>query len=166
MLTPAQQTALKADMTAKALPGGPFVEWLPGNNFNYIAQWYGQNASPSFTVWKKSINTSDVGRTVNYIAVAAMTTANLDRVNNFYNMNPVVFDPSRDDIRTFWNDTFSGALGGQGQATRDALMALWKRLANNVEKLFATGTASDAVPAQLVYEGTVTEDECRQAYQG
>ena len=68
--------------------------------------------------------TEEIGKTVSYVAVAAMTTANLDRVRSFHTLNPEEFDPSRLDVRTFWADTFSGALGGEGANTRAALEAL------------------------------------------
>lgn len=112
-------------------------------------------ASPAWVVWRSSVPTLDIGRAVNYVAVAAMTTANLDRVRLFCEMNPSSFDPSRSDIRTFMSDTFSGALGGQGQASRDALDALYRRNATLIEKVLSSGTGSTASPATLGYEGSI-----------
>jgi hypothetical protein len=85
-----------------------------------------------------------------------MTDANRSRITTFYTMNPVQFDPSRSDVRSYWANTFSGALGGQGQATRDALEALWRRLASRAEKALATGTGSTATPASLGFEGAIS----------
>jgi hypothetical protein len=36
-------------------------------------------------------------------------------------------------------------------------------VATRAEKLFATGTGSDAVPAQLTFEGSVSGNDVRQA---
>lgn len=112
-------------------------------------------ASPAWVVWRSSVPTLDIGRAVNYVAVAAMTTANLDRVRMFCEMNPSSFNPSRSDIRTFMSDTFSGALGGQGQASRDALDALYRRNATLIEKVLSSGTGSTASPATLGYEDSI-----------
>ncbi len=121
------------------------------------------NLPSSTIVWKKSVLSEEVGKTVSYVAVAAMTTANLDRIRSFMTLNPEEFDPSRADIRTFWSDTFSGALGGQGQATRDALEALWKRTATRFESVYAAGTGTTVSPATLVLEGPVSPDAVQQA---
>jgi hypothetical protein len=42
---------------------------------------------------------------------------------------------------------------------RAAVYPHLKRLASQVEKLFATGTGSDAVPATMVYEGGISLGE-------
>lgn len=62
--------------------------------------------------------------------------------------------------RAFFDDVFSGA---GGTNTRAALLVLWKRLATRIEKLFATGTGSDAVPATLVFEGEVSVQDIIEA---
>jgi hypothetical protein len=105
-------------------------------------------AGPNNVCWKSSVPTAAVGKTVDYVAVEAMTDANRTRVTTFYTMNPTSFEP-RSDVRTFWENTFSGALGGQGQATRDALLALWKRTMTVGESILKTGVGSDASPATL-----------------
>ncbi len=53
-------------------------------------------------------------------------------------------NPSLADRRQCFDDIFSGA---GGATTRANLLALWKRLATFAQKLFSTGTGSDAVPA-------------------
>jgi hypothetical protein len=159
-LTPTQLATLKAAILAdSALNAQPNTN--VGNSV--IAESMNAPASPAFVVWKTLVQTGSIGKTVNYVAVAAMTTANLERLNNFLGMNPSEFDPGRADIRAFMADTFSGALGGQGQATRDALDALYRRNALLIEKILATGTGSTASPAVMGREGTITPDEIEQA---
>jgi hypothetical protein len=136
---------------------------LSAGNWQGVQNWL--NTQTSWVVWRKSVDTNEVGNAVNYIAVEAMTDANRGRITTFYTMNPVNFDPSRADIRSYWDNTFSGALGGQGQATRDALTALWRRTTNNVEKLLSTGTGTTASPALLSFEGTIsTQDAISVVY--
>jgi hypothetical protein len=159
-LTTAQLATLKA-----AILADPVLNALPNTNVgnSVIAVTLNAPATPAFIVWKTVVQSTRIGKTVNYVAVAAMTTANLERLNNFLGMNPSDFDPARADIRTFMADTFSGALGGQGQATRDALEALYRRAALAAEKIFSTGTGSTASPAVVGREGPITPDEIEQA---
>lgn len=149
-LTSTQLTQLKtvalADPTAAA--------FLSAGNDTELAAWFNMSAVPDFWVFRRNINSAEIGVAVSYVAVAAMTTANLDRVNNFLNMNKNTFT-GRSDIKTFLDDTFSGALGGEGANTRASLDLMLRRLANRFERTFATGTGSTVAPGALVEEGTV-----------
>lgn len=141
------KAAILADPALAPLSGGATVD--------RVALQTALNAFVSHTVWKVSVPTLRIGQVVNYVALAAMTTANLDRVKTFVVLNPETFDPSRSDIRTYMNDTFSGALGGQGQATRDALEAEYRRSARYFERVFATGIGSFASPATMAVSAEV-----------
>ncbi len=151
-LTPAQQATLKT-----CIDTNPTWAALLNDSASAVTIAAGLNAAaaPAWIVWRRAVPTAEIGTTVNYVAVAAMTTANLDRVKTFVTLNPDSFDPSRADIRTYMADTFSGALGGQGQATRDALEAMYRRSATSGEKCLSTGTGSTASPATLGYEGQI-----------
>ena len=128
-----------------------------------IAAALNKEATPAFVVWRSKVSTAEVGNAVNYIAVEAMTDANRGRITTFYTMNPQSFSPSRADVRSYWDNTFSGALGGQGQATRDALNALWRRNATIAEKVLASGTGTTASPATLGWEGSLNYSDVMQA---
>jgi hypothetical protein len=160
-LTTAQLTTLKAAIAAET--NAEFVAYRQQGATGAMADWYNQPAAPVFVVWKPTVETALIGKTVSYLAIAAMTTANLDRVNNFLNLNPQEFDPSRSDIRTFMTDTFSGALGGAGQTTRDALEALYRREAKRGEKLYAIGTGTTAAPAVMGFVGDISNDDVVKA---
>lgn len=159
-LTPAQLQTLKA-----AIDADPALASKPNSNDGNadIAIEMNKLASPAWVAWKSTVTTNDVGNAVNYIAVEAMTDANRGRITTFYAMNPSSFNPSRSDIRSYWSNTFSGALGGQGQATRDALDALWRRNATRAEQALSTGTGTTVSPATLGWEGTLTYDDVAAA---
>jgi hypothetical protein len=160
MLSTAQLQAIKASIDAD-----PVLATIPNdpNGAMYIASELNKEASPTFVVWRSAVTTAEVGDTVSYIAVEAMTDINRGRINTFYSMNPSSFNPSRADIRSYWSNTFSGTLGGAGQATRDALDALWRRNATNVEKIFASGTGTTVSPAILGFEGMVSHVDIQNA---
>lgn len=155
-LSTAQLAAFRAALLAETDP--ELVEYRTNGSTPLIAQWYSRDAVPDFVVFRASVQTAEVGRTVNYEAVGAMTTANRDRIITFYTLNPMEFPPVA-DVRAFWNNTFSGALAGQGAATREALEALWRRKATRIERLFATGTGSVESPGALVYQGSLSEQD-------
>ena len=115
------------------------------------------NAPVAFTVWKSSVSAVEVGRTFDAAALDAMTAGNADKLSNFRNWNDTVF-PFRADHRAFFDGVFSVA---SGATTRTALAVLWKRAATYAERVFATGTGSDAAPGTLGWEGTISLQEVR-----
>lgn len=155
-MTPAQLTALRAHIDAS-----PDLNTFPNNaDGNYaIAALLNMPASPAFTVWKTDVPRNEVGKTFIASALAAITAGNNDKLANFAVWNESV-NPSRADQRQFFDDVFSVAAGA---STRAALLLLWKRLATRVEKLYASGTGSDAAPASLTFEGSVSHQDVGQA---
>jgi hypothetical protein len=155
-LTSQQKATLKAHIDASS-----DLNVYPNNSDgnSSIAQLMNLNAAPAFTVWKTSISRNDVGKAFVATALAAITSGNNDKLANFAAWNETI-DPSRADQRAFFDDVFSVAAGA---STRAALLALWKRLATRAEKLFATGTGSDAVPATMGFEGALTFNDVEEA---
>jgi hypothetical protein len=147
-LTPAQLTTLKADIAANS-----DLNSQPNNSDGNlaIANLYNLNASPNFTVWKASFNAAEL---------AGLSTLNNTRLQSLAMYLAAGVNASRADTRAFFDDIFSGA---GGVNTRAALLILWKRLAKRGEKLFATGTGSDASPATLVHEGNITPTDVQMA---
>lgn len=125
---------------------------------DFIANELNKPAVPAFIVRKSTVKTADIGPVLNYVAVSNLTTINRDRATTFVMLNPDSFTPTA-DVESYWDTTFNGVLGGQGQTTRDALRALWRRSATLGEKLYATGTGSDASPATLVVDGSISLQE-------
>ena len=155
-LTPAQLTTLK-----NYIASVPSWASQPMNSDGayFIAQELNKEASPAFIVWKTNVDRNEVGKAFQATALAGITAGNNDKLSNFAAWNESV-NPSRADQRAFFDDVFSVAAGA---STRAALLALWKRSANHVEKLFSAGTGSDASPATMVVEGALTYQEVEQA---
>jgi len=154
-LTLAQQQTLKAyieaDGTLNAFP-------LTIDGAYAVSGLLNLPASPDFTVWRKSVETMEVGKVIVYTAIAAMTSGNQGRLDLFAKLNPNSFEPTT-DVRAMFDDIFSGTLGGGGAPTRAALTVLFKRLTTRFEQVFATGTGSDADPAVLDVTGFVSPQE-------
>ena len=156
-LTPSQLTTLKNDILADAT----FNSQPHNSDGAYaIAAVYNALASPAFTVWKTNVSIDAVGDNIVGTELAGLTTANLTRLQTIVALSPTGVNPSLSDRRAFFDDVFSGA---GGQLTRPKLLILWKRFATHLEKLFATGTGSDASPATMVVEGTISYQDVLQA---
>ena len=156
-MTPPQIAILKAAILADpALASQP----LTNTGSVAVAAALNQNAVPAFTVWKTSLSTRELGEAMNSTEVGGLTTANSNRLMVMQAYSDGFFNPSRADTRAGFDGVFSGA---GGVLTRAALLILYKRLANRFEKLFATGTGTDAIPAMLGLEGAVTSDDVQLA---
>ena len=158
-LNPTQKLTLKNAILAEPA----VAAFVAAGDDGSIASYYNQPST--FIVYRDSVQTSEIGKAVMYAAIGAMTTANATRVQLFHQMNPESFKATA-DIEAFFADTFGGALAGAGQASRDALVALWRRAATRAEALFATGTGTTNSPGDLVVEGTLTPGDVGSALRG
>jgi hypothetical protein len=167
-MTTAQLQALKADIAANTNPTGASgiyqntaVNAVPNNddgNFA-IAFWYNQLATPAFIVWRLRVPLGELGDAMVATEVAGLTTANLTRLQVYAEYSAAGINGSQNTSDGFDN-IFSGA-GGVG--TRANLHIVWRRSALRFEKLYATGTGSDAVPATLVLQGNVSPSDVNTA---
>ena len=156
-LTIAQQATLKAaiaaDGTLNAFPNtsdGAFA----------IAAALNLPSSPAFTVWKSNVSRTAVFNAFDGGEVESLTTAESNRLQVIAAFALEGVSPFRIDTRALFDGVFSGA---GGTVTRPALLALWKRIATGGEEIFATGTGSDADPATLDYEGSLSYQDVYQA---
>ena len=156
-LTPAQLQAIKAAILADGT-----LAAKPNNSDGAfeIAAALNLNAAPNFTVWKTNVSIKEVGDNFSGTELAGMTTGNQTRLQTIAAYSTDGVNPSLIDRRQFFDDVFSGA---GGAATRAKLLILWKRLATRAEKACAIGTGSDASPAVMSFEGTLSYQDVEQA---
>lgn len=155
MLTTAQLQALKADI----LLDGALAS-LPNNSdaaFT-IAAAYNQLASPNFTVWRTDVPVKDAKKATVWTEYIGRSQGERDAYQ--FMLSNGILDASDTNIRQGITDIFSGPTGAN---TRAALTAIAKRFATRAEKLFATGTGSDAAPAVMSFEGTLSFQDVEQA---
>lgn len=157
-LTTAQRATLKAYVQAN---GALNSAWLAGNMAE-LERHFNALAVPDFTVWKTNVPIADVGMRINGAELGGLTQVNNVRLQTIALYLAAGVNPSLADHRAFFDDIFSGS---GGVNTRAALLILWKRLATNAEKLFSTGTGSNAVPATLSHEGYLSDGEIQAAMQ-
>lgn len=155
-LTPAQLSTLKAAINAET--DAAFVASRTANNEQGMADWY--NVASTFVGWKSRVTLLETGQAFNGTEWAAMTSANHTRLTDVALWISTGYDASKADIRAMFNDIWSAA---GGAVTRASLLALWKRVALRGEKLYCTGTGSDASPGVFVFEGNITAQNVSDA---
>lgn len=152
-LTPAQKTALKNDIIAATDQAMVDLEASPDNSdlAFAVAALYNLAASPAFTVWRTNIPVSDCKKATTWTEYIGRSQGERDAWQ-FILSNGIV-NAADPNIRQGIQDIFSGP---SGVTTRNALVAIAKRLATRVEKLLATGTGSDASPGTMGFEGNLS----------
>lgn len=138
------KTAINADSALSSQPNnsdGAFA----------IAAALNQLADPAFIVWKSSVSTADCKTATNWTEFIGRSAGERDAWQ--FMLSNGTINPSQPNVRQGISDIFSGA---QGVTTRTALLALSKRSATRAEKIFATGTGSDATPATMGFEGNLS----------
>lgn len=157
MLTTQQLQTLKTNILANFTD--PVLYPSNSDGADAIASEYNKTATPTFIVWKTNVSLASIGDAFNGSEFANLTTANTSRLQAltaFFMQRGI--NPSRADMRSMFADIFS-----TGGVTAAALLVLWKRAATRGERLFATGTGSDASPGTLVFEGSVTLQDVESA---
>jgi len=159
-MTTAQLATFKADIQANA--NQTVIDALAAGAHNTIAGWYNAQASPDFYIFRSLVPIDEVSAAIELDDVANMTTGDNEKLKTIYSIRQGGVFASKLSDRTGFDDIFSAAAGDDSQ---QALIALWKRLANNVEKLFAAGAGVGTVgdPADAVLEGNVSSGEVTAA---
>ena len=162
-LTTAQKTTLKTDILANANTvnyGGVDVaiNLLPNNsdaNFA-IAGWYNQQVSPDWTVWRTAVTRKEILQNgfdwtrLDNLSVGKARVWSDIFVDGFIN-------PSKVNVRAGIDAVWVGT--AQDLAVRSVVYGHCKRNATRAEKVFASGTGSDASPATMAVEGKLLADD-------
>lgn len=162
MLTTQQKTAVKTDITNNSdLSANPNTE--PGNFA--IAALYNTNASPNFWVWKTTVTEAEIVGQPSIDATLFSWSVFINRSQGERDgwmrlFRSGIVNPALSNVQAAIADIFSGA-GGAAQRTH--ILTTFRRKATRLEKLFATGTGSTAVPATLTYEGAVSLQDINEA---
>jgi hypothetical protein len=147
MLTEAQRTAIKADILANA---DTLAAYNIGN-LDALEKLYNAAAAPAFTVWRSALTPEQAREAI----AGGDGLAQLDNLTA----------GKRDSLLWVFAGTTQPAIAAQRAAIENlcgtqnalkaAILASQKRTASRIEKLFATGTGSDASPAVMAVEGPI-----------
>lgn len=155
-LTTAQLQALKTAINAET--DTTFAGYRTANDKFSMAAWL--NLPSTTVVWRTGVSKREV------IASAAFDWTRVDNLSvgkariwdQLFSAGDI--NPSQANVRAGIDATWAAA----GDAnTLAGIYVVIKRLANRFEKIYATGTGTNAVPAALVVEGSVTSSQIGDA---
>ena len=158
-LTTAQSATIKAHILADPA----LLPMTSGVTTDLVGLVNTMNAasSPAFYCWRTDVMAAETGDAWVGTDIDGMSALNMQRLQLLLASSPSgVFDMSRIDRRAGFENPFGT---NQNNASRVAMRAVWKRAATVAEKLFATGTGSDASPGTMVFVGTVSYPEVQEA---
>jgi len=148
MLTDAQKATLKAHILATPEAAAFYAQ----GDLGQLANYYNVLASPAFIVWKTNVNPDEIMR--NGMDWTRVDNLSIGKARIWDWLTKLgAFDASRVNVRAGIDATWVGTAADL--AVRAQVYTHCKRQATVLEKLFATGTGSDAVPATLVVEGAI-----------
>lgn len=142
------RAAIDADGALSALPNDT-------DSAFFIAAEFAKDANPAFIVWRTAVSQDE-------IMLNGFDWTRVDNLSNgaarvwewMFNNEQRAFNPSKPNIRAGIEQVWRGT--AQDLAVRAAVYVHCKRNATRLEKLFATGTGTDAVPGTMVVEGAVS----------
>ncbi len=137
-----------------------------GNN-SAIAEWYSRINILDFWIFKRIVPLEEVSEVIELDDVANMTQGDNERLKTFFAIRQDGVFASKLTDRAGFDDIFKSSAGDM---TQQALIDLWKRLATNMEKLFAVepdegepGQGTNDDPAQSVIIGGASLQNVRDA---
>jgi hypothetical protein len=146
-LTTAQRTTLKADILAN--PDALAIYEI--GDLQALADLYNQPANPAYVVWRTDVSTVEI-RAVLVWSEYDVLSVSKQNAFSFLCSNHVV-NAALPNVRAGISSIFGAP---QQSGNLAALVAIAKRNASRLERLFATGTGSTAVPGTMAVEGVLT----------
>jgi hypothetical protein len=158
MMTTAQLTTLKAYIDS-------VPEWaaLPNDSDTayFIAVELNKPAAPDWVVWRDDVRADEIGNAWIGTDIDGLSALNMQRLQLLLASSAGgSFDMRRIDRRAGFENPFGT---NQNNASRVAMRAAWKRSATVLEKLFSTGTGTNASPAIMGYVGQIAWPDVQTA---
>lgn len=150
------RSAINADPTMSAYPNDP-------NGALALAEYLNQPAAPDFVVWRSSVPVDEITASNGFAwtLVDALSVGSA-RIWGWMFDNPArAINCSKTNIRQGIADVWSGTAGKL--AVQAVVLQVCKRPATRAEKIFATGTGSDASPAVMGFEGSLSHIDVQDA---
>lgn len=149
------KAAIEADGVLAALPHNDDTAYQIADAFNTVA-------APAFVVWRSNVNVEEIMQ--NGFVWTAVDGLSVGRARIWDWMTRTgIVNPSRANVRAGIDNAFQGT-GAELVSMRAAIYAHCKRNATRAEKLFATGTGTDASPATMMFEGTISYRDVVEAW--
>jgi hypothetical protein len=158
MLTTEQLATLKADILAD-----PILAAYPMNSDGAfdIAKKY-EEIIPAFIVWRSGVTQDEIMQNgFDWTRVDNLSIGKSRIWEWMFKNLSVSINPSKINVRAGIDAVWVGTQADLN--VRAAVYIHCKRSANRAEKLFATGTGTDATPATMGFEGRLTYQDVESA---
>lgn len=151
MLTTGQLQTLKAAILAET--NTTFVALRAANDETGMADWL--NAASTFIVWRTSVTQDEIMQNgFDWTRVDNLSFGKARIWEWMFNNEARAINPSNSNVRAGIESVWVGTAADL--AVRASVYAHCKRAASRAERVFATGTGTDASPGLLGWEGYVT----------
>ena len=158
MLTDPQLQVLAAAIRASA--DQTVIDSLAIRNDMALADWC--NSPSTFVVWKPRVTADEIMQNgFDWVQVDNLSVGKARIWEWLFDNADRAIDASKANVRAGIDECWKGTAAML--AVRAAIYVHCKRFASQVEKIFATGTGSDAVPGLLTYAGPISTNEVSQA---
>lgn len=128
----------------------------------FIADELRKEAAPAFVVWRSSVTQDEIMQNgFDWVRVDNLSVGKARIWEWLFDNQSATFNPSKINVRAGIDECWKGT--SADLAVRAAVYVHCKRNANVLEKLFATGTGTDASPATMVVEGSLSYQQVDQA---
>lgn len=140
-LSPAQRATLKTAILADQAISASFTN----GDLQGVADYYNVAASPAFRVWRTSVTQDEIMQNgFDWVRVDNLSVGKA-RIWEWLFDNPMrTIDPSKANVRAGIDEAWKGTAADL--AVRAAVYTHCHRAASRFEKVFATGTGSEASP--------------------
>lgn len=145
------KNAINADPVLAAIPNTFDGAYAMAIELNKVAV-------PNFIVWRSDVPTKDVKKAVVWTEYIGRSPGEQGAFSMMISNG--ILDASQINVRQGIADIFSGP---SGASSRAALIAIAKRPARLAEKILASGTGTDALPATMIFEGIFTPNDVYEA---
>lgn len=149
-LTPAQRTTLLADIQAN---GDANAIYQTGD-LDALAALYNQPSSPAFIVWRTNVTLAEVKSVLVWSEYDALSVSKQNAFDLLVRDGQI--NASLANVRGGITSIYSGPSQAGNLA---ALVAVAKRTATRVERVFATGTGTTGSPGTLTFEGFLSSSD-------
>lgn len=151
-MTPAQLETLKTALLADPA----LAQYIVDYRDDLIRDYYNAPADPAYIVWRTSVTRQEILQNgFDWTRLDNLSVGKARVWSDIFVDGSL--NPSKPNVRAGIESVWVGTAADL--AVRAAVYVHCKRSANRVERLFATGTGSDAVPGVLVFEGEITTSD-------
>lgn len=162
-MTPDQYTTLRTALLADTDPDVQAA--IIARNDNEVTRLYNLEASPQFIVWRNKVTQNEImSNGFDWVRVDNLSIGKARIWDWLFDNDEKSINPSKSNVRAGIAECWKGTAADL--AVQAAVFAHCKRPTTRFERVFATGTGTEATPGVLGLEGPVSQNDISIALNG